>query len=73
MAIIAALRGLGPPSPSPSTSDEDTGVDHVFLGVGSDEFIGLLIRVCISPSGSEKILTVLPTYGILPVRVLPRS
>lgn len=60
---IAALRGLGSSSPS-STSDEDTGADHIFLGVGSDEVIDLLMRVCVAPGGSEKILTTPPTYGM---------
>lgn len=48
---IASLRGL------PST-------DHVFLGVGSDEVIDLLMRVCVKPGGEEKILTTPPTYGM---------
>jgi hypothetical protein len=38
---IAELRGL-------------PGSDHVFLGVGSDEVIDLLMRVCVTP-GREKI------------------
>ncbi|KAH9477753.1 Histidinol-phosphate aminotransferase [Psilocybe cubensis] len=60
---IAALRGLGSSSPS-STSDEDTGADHIFLGVGSDEVIDLLMRVCVVPGRTEKILTTPPTYGM---------
>jgi len=48
---IAELRGL----PSP---------DHVFLGVGSDEVIDLLMRVCVAPGGHEKILVTPPTYGM---------
>lgn len=48
---IAELRGL------PST-------DHVFLGVGSDEVIDLLMRVCVAPGGHEKILVTPPTYGM---------
>ncbi|KAJ7033105.1 pyridoxal phosphate-dependent transferase [Mycena alexandri] len=47
---IASLRSL-------------SGVDHVFLGVGSDEIIDLLMRVCVAP-GKEKILTTPPTYGM---------
>ncbi|KAJ7089226.1 pyridoxal phosphate-dependent transferase [Mycena belliarum] len=39
------------------------GVDHVFLGVGSDEIIDLLMRVCVAP-GKEKILITPPTYGM---------
>jgi histidinol-phosphate aminotransferase len=56
---IAALRGLG----SPTTS----GADHIFLGVGSDEVIDLLIRVCVQPGGEEKILITPPTYGMYSV------
>lgn len=63
---IAALRGLGPSQPS-STADEDTGADHVFLGVGSDEVIDILMRVCVTPGGSEKILITPPTYGMYSV------
>ena len=48
---IAEIRGL----PSP---------DHVFLGVGSDEVIDLLMRVCVAPGGHEKILVTPPTYGM---------
>ncbi|KAJ7637000.1 histidinol-phosphate aminotransferase [Roridomyces roridus] len=50
---VAALRGL-------------PGVDHVFLGVGSDEIIDLLMRVCVAP-GKDKILTTPPTYGMYAV------
>ncbi|KAF9445586.1 histidinol-phosphate aminotransferase [Macrolepiota fuliginosa MF-IS2] len=49
-ARIAALRGL------PST-------DYIFLGVGSDEVIDLVMRVCVAP-GKEKILITPPTYGM---------
>ncbi|KAF9511086.1 hypothetical protein BS47DRAFT_1200377 [Hydnum rufescens UP504] len=42
------------------------GTDHVFLGVGSDEVIDLLIRVCCVP-GKDKILTTPPTYGMYAV------
>ncbi|KAF8056661.1 pyridoxal phosphate-dependent transferase [Lyophyllum atratum] len=42
------------------------GPDHVFLGVGSDEVIDLLQRVCVAP-GREKILTTPPTYGMYSV------
>ncbi|KAI0711470.1 histidinol-phosphate aminotransferase [Earliella scabrosa] len=52
-ARLAELRGL------PDT-------DHVFLGVGSDEVIDLLIRVCVAP-GTEKILITPPTYGMYSV------
>ena len=55
-ARIAALRGL----------PEFNGKDHIFLGVGSDEVIDLLMRVCIVP-GKEKILTTPPTYGMYAV------
>jgi len=41
-------------------------IDHVFLGVGSDEVIDLLMRVCVAP-GREKILTTPPTYGMYAV------
>ncbi|THH12954.1 hypothetical protein EW146_g7205 [Bondarzewia mesenterica] len=50
---IAELRGL-------------PGTDYVFLGVGSDEVIDLLMRVCVAP-GKEKILTTPPTYGMYAV------
>ncbi|EJD36286.1 histidinol-phosphate aminotransferase [Auricularia subglabra TFB-10046 SS5] len=36
---------------------------HVFLGVGSDEVIDLLMRVCCVP-GKDRILTTPPTYGM---------
>lgn len=42
------------------------GPDHVFLGVGSDEVIDLLIRVSCTP-GVDKILTTPPTYGMYAV------
>ncbi|KAF6757770.1 histidinol-phosphate transaminase [Ephemerocybe angulata] len=54
---IAALRAL----PSP---------ENVFLGVGSDEVLDLLIRVFVKPGisaddrGNEKILVTPPTYGM---------
>ena len=57
-ARIASLRGL----PDPETK----GTDHIFLGVGSDEVIDLLMRVCIVP-GKEKILITPPTYGMYAV------
>ncbi|KAF8434500.1 histidinol-phosphate aminotransferase [Boletus edulis BED1] len=47
---IATLRGL------PSEK-------HVFLGVGSDEVIDLIMRVCVTPA-REKILITPPTYGM---------
>lgn len=55
-ARIAALRGLS----------EINGTDRIFLGVGSDEVIDLLMRVCVVP-GKEKILTTPPTYGMYAV------
>lgn len=67
---VAALRGLAPNTSSStpsSSSDQATGVDHVFLGVGSDEVIDLLMRVCVAPGGSEKILITPPTYGMYAV------
>jgi histidinol-phosphate aminotransferase len=42
------------------------GPDHVFLGVGSDEVIDLLIRICVKPA-KEKILITPPTYGMYAV------
>ena len=50
---IAALRGLPDPK-------------HVFLGVGSDEVIDLIMRVCVVPA-QEKILITPPTYGMYAV------
>jgi len=43
------------------------GPEHVFLGVGSDEVIDLLIRVIVKPGGQEKILITPPTYGMYSV------
>ena len=57
---VAALRGLVSSSSSPA-------IDHVFLGVGSDEVIDLLIRVCVRPGSEEKILITPPTYGMYSV------
>ncbi|KAG5637612.1 hypothetical protein H0H81_003946 [Sphagnurus paluster] len=51
---IATLRGL-------------PGPEHVFLGVGSDEVIDLLQRICVVPGGAEKILVTPPTYGMYSV------
>jgi histidinol-phosphate aminotransferase len=50
---LAELRGL-------------PGPEHIFLGVGSDEVIDLLIRVCVAPE-RERILTTPPTYGMYAV------
>jgi len=50
---IATLRGL------PSEK-------HVFLGVGSDEVIDMIMRVCVAP-GHEKVLITPPTYGMYSV------
>ncbi|KAH7910682.1 aminotransferase class I and II-domain-containing protein [Hygrophoropsis aurantiaca] len=50
---IASLRSL-------------PGKDHVFLGVGSDEVIDLIMRVCVAPA-KEKILITPPTYGMYAV------
>jgi histidinol-phosphate aminotransferase len=50
---IAALRSL-------------PGIDHIFLGVGSDEVIDLLMRICVTPS-KEKIMITPPTYGMYAV------
>ncbi|KAF8271818.1 histidinol-phosphate aminotransferase [Lactarius quietus] len=52
-SLIAEIRGL------PSQ-------EHVFLGVGSDEVIDLLVRICVTP-GREKILITPPTYGMYAV------
>jgi histidinol-phosphate aminotransferase len=43
------------------------GPEHVFLGVGSDEVIDLLMRICVKPGGEEKILITPPTYGMYAV------
>jgi histidinol-phosphate aminotransferase len=43
------------------------GPAHVFLGVGSDEVIDLLIRIIVKPGGEEKILITPPTYGMYSV------
>lgn len=50
---LASMRGL-------------PGPEYVFLGVGSDEVIDLLMRICVAP-GREKILTTPPTYGMYAV------
>jgi histidinol-phosphate aminotransferase len=52
---IAQLRGL-----------PESAIDHVFLGVGSDEVIDLLMRVCVIP-GKEKVMITPPTYGMYKV------
>jgi histidinol-phosphate aminotransferase len=52
-ARIAALRSL-------------PGTDYIFLGVGSDEVIDLLMRICVTPS-REKIMITPPTYGMYAV------
>jgi histidinol-phosphate aminotransferase len=57
-ARIASLRGLSTPN-DPKTS-------QIFLGVGSDEIIDLLIRVFVQPA-QEKILICPPTYGMYKV------
>ena len=56
-ARIANLRGL----------PKINGAEHIFLGVGSDEVIDLLMRVCVIPGGKEKIITTPPTYGMYAV------
>jgi histidinol-phosphate aminotransferase len=43
------------------------GPEYVFLGVGSDEVIDLLIRIIVKPGGDEKILITPPTYGMYSV------
>ncbi|KAF8198639.1 pyridoxal phosphate-dependent transferase [Pholiota molesta] len=63
-ARLASLRGLASPS---GTTADPSGADHVFLGVGSDEIIDLLMRVCVKPGGEEKIVTTPPTYGMYAV------
>jgi histidinol-phosphate aminotransferase len=55
-ASVAVLRGLG--------KDK---IDHVFLGVGSDEIIDMIMRVCVRPGGEEKILLTPPSYGMYTV------
>ena len=55
----ARLRGL-------VRQDDSPKHDHVFLGVGSDEVIDLLMRICVAP-GREKILVTPPTYGMYSV------
>ncbi|KAF8329558.1 histidinol-phosphate aminotransferase [Cantharellus anzutake] len=50
---IAQLRGI-------------PGPEYVFLGVGSDEVIDLLMRVCCTPQ-RDSILTTPPTYGMYAV------
>ena len=61
--------------PSPTFDDIKTeiaklrnipGPEYIFLGVGSDEVIDLLMRICVVP-GKEKILTTPPTYGMYAV------
>jgi len=42
------------------------GPEYIFLGVGSDEVIDLLMRVCCAP-GKDKILITPPTYGMYTV------
>lgn len=54
---IATLRGI---VDSCSSTPKD---DRIFLGVGSDEVLDLLMRVCVAP-GREKIMVTPPTYGM---------
>ena len=42
------------------------GPENIFLGVGSDEVIDLLMRVCVAP-GKESVLITPPTYGMYSV------
>ncbi|KZT61732.1 histidinol-phosphate aminotransferase [Calocera cornea HHB12733] len=42
------------------------GWEYVFLGVGSDEVLDLLMRVCCTPA-KDKVLTTPPTYGMYSV------
>ena len=56
---IARLRGL-------ISADGTPKDNYVFLGVGSDEVIDLLMRVCVAPA-REKILITPPTYGMYSV------
>ncbi|KZO92039.1 histidinol-phosphate aminotransferase [Calocera viscosa TUFC12733] len=42
------------------------GWEYVFLGVGSDEVLDLLMRVCCTPA-KDKVLTTPPTYGMYAV------
>jgi len=44
--------------------------EQIFLGVGSDEAINILIRVFCEP-GVDKILVTPPTYGMYKVRSGP--
>ncbi|KAI9217617.1 histidinol-phosphate aminotransferase [Blastocladiella britannica] len=48
------------------TPDNALSADNVFLGVGSDEVIDLLMRVACAP-GRDKILVCPPTYGMYTV------
>lgn len=41
--------------------------EHMFVGVGSDEAIDLLIRIFCRPGGQDQILTTPPTYGMYKV------
>ncbi|KAF7348550.1 Aminotran-1-2 domain-containing protein [Mycena venus] len=52
--------------PDPAQNAIKERVDHIFLGVGSDEIIDLLMRVCVAP-GKDKILITPPTYGMYSV------
>ena len=40
---------------------------HMFVGVGSDEAIDLLMRIFCRPGGADQILTTPPTYGMYKV------
>ncbi|EJT99374.1 histidinol-phosphate aminotransferase [Dacryopinax primogenitus] len=42
------------------------GSEYIFLGVGSDEVLDLLMRVCCTP-GKDKVLITPPTYGMYSV------
>jgi histidinol-phosphate aminotransferase len=40
---------------------------NVFVGVGSDEAIDLLMRIFCTPGGVDRIITTPPTYGMYAV------
>eukprot|EP00527_Entomoneis_sp_CCMP2396_P008850 CAMPEP_0198142078 /NCGR_PEP_ID=MMETSP1443-20131203/4980_1 /TAXON_ID=186043 /ORGANISM="Entomoneis sp., Strain CCMP2396" /LENGTH=376 /DNA_ID=CAMNT_0043805023 /DNA_START=24 /DNA_END=1154 /DNA_ORIENTATION=+ len=46
---------------------EGISAKHMFVGVGSDEAIDLLMRIFCRPGGADQILTTPPTYGMYKV------
>ncbi len=51
---------------------QEVPIDNIFVGVGSDEAIDLVMRIFCVP-GKDAILTTPPTYGMYKVSVKQHS